>query len=190
MDKKHIITITGKPGTGKSSTAKALSERLGYGRYSSGDFMRQLALERGRDIAQNSAITMNDRTLDDIVDSRQREFGETKDNFVMDGRMGWFVIPYSFKVYLKTDSRVSAERVLNGEKNPQRQATENIGHTIDEYMENVAARMRSDEDRYLKFYGVTPFDEKHYDLVIDNTSMGFDQVVDMIIELYQKWLET
>lgn len=188
MNKKHIITITGKPGTGKSSTCRAIAERLGYQSYSSGDFMRQLATEHGRDIATNSKETMDDRTLDDIVDGRQKEYGKTRDNFVMDGRMGWLMIPNSFKVYLKTEPYVAAHRVLNGEKNHIRLSSEKFGQSIDEYVENIKQRMNHDEKRYIKLYGLTPFDESHYDLIVDNSEKTFDEVLHDILSAYSSWL--
>jgi cytidylate kinase len=189
MNKKHIITLTGKSGTGKSATCRVLAERLGYEKYSSGDFMRQLATERGRDISANSDVTRDDRTLDDIVDGRQREYGLTRDNFVMDGRMGWYVIPQSFKVYLKTDPSVAARRVLEGDANEIRLASENVTQSFDDYVREVAQRMAHDEERYLKFYGVTPFDETHYDLVVDTTTSPIDEVVDAILTAYEEWLK-
>ena len=42
MQRKHIITISGKPGSGKSSTADRVAELLSYTRYSSGDFVRDM----------------------------------------------------------------------------------------------------------------------------------------------------
>ena len=41
MQRKHIITLSGKPGSGKSSTADRVAEMLGYTRYSLGDFVRE-----------------------------------------------------------------------------------------------------------------------------------------------------
>jgi ABC-type multidrug transport system fused ATPase/permease subunit len=48
--KKQTITIAGSPGSGKSSTAKAIAAVLGFQHFSSGDFFRQLAVERGQSI--------------------------------------------------------------------------------------------------------------------------------------------
>ena len=45
MEKKHIITISGKPGSGKSSTSDKVAELLNYTRFSSGDMVRKM-LER------------------------------------------------------------------------------------------------------------------------------------------------
>ncbi len=185
--KKHIITLTGKPGTGKSSTRRGLSERLHYESYSSGDFMRQLASERGVDITTSAIMSEQDRTLDDIVDTRQREYGETKDYFVMDGRMGWYVIPQSFKVYLKTDLEIAARRVYEGERDNERQATELIAETFEEYLEDMKRRLESEERRYVRYYEVDPFDESNYDLVIDTGALSPSQVVDRIIEGFTAW---
>ncbi|PIW96975.1 hypothetical protein COZ82_02065, partial [Candidatus Kaiserbacteria bacterium CG_4_8_14_3_um_filter_38_9] len=41
MKRKHIITISGRPGSGKSTTADKVAELLGYTRHSSGDMVRQ-----------------------------------------------------------------------------------------------------------------------------------------------------
>ena len=42
-----IITISGTPGSGKSTVAKMIATKLGFKHYSTGDFMRQMAKERG-----------------------------------------------------------------------------------------------------------------------------------------------
>ncbi|HMA78643.1 MAG TPA: AAA family ATPase, partial [Candidatus Paceibacterota bacterium] len=42
IEKRHIITVSGKPGSGKSSTADRVAEMLDYERYSSGDMVRAL----------------------------------------------------------------------------------------------------------------------------------------------------
>ena len=34
------------------------------------------------------------------------------DNFVIDARLGWYAVPESFKVYLKVDLDVSAQKSL------------------------------------------------------------------------------
>jgi cytidylate kinase len=52
VPKKHIITIGGRPSSGKSSTAKAVAAALGYDHFSSGDLFRQLGKEHGIDVLQ------------------------------------------------------------------------------------------------------------------------------------------
>ena len=41
-----VITISGEPGAGKSTTAKLLAKKLSCKHYSTGDFMRDMAEER------------------------------------------------------------------------------------------------------------------------------------------------
>jgi len=45
MKRKHIITISGRPGSGKSTTADKVAELLGYTRHSSGDMVRQILFQ-------------------------------------------------------------------------------------------------------------------------------------------------
>ena len=42
VNKKHIITLSGRPGSGKSSTADKVAELLGYTRFSSGNMVREV----------------------------------------------------------------------------------------------------------------------------------------------------
>ncbi|MCX6741353.1 MAG: AAA family ATPase, partial [Candidatus Parcubacteria bacterium] len=42
-----IITLSGKPGSGKTTVAKILAEKLGYKFYSTGDLRGQMAMKRG-----------------------------------------------------------------------------------------------------------------------------------------------
>ena len=46
MERAHIITLTGKPGSGKSSTADRVAEMLGYTRYSSGEYVRNITYKQ------------------------------------------------------------------------------------------------------------------------------------------------
>lgn len=66
--KKELITIAGSPGSGKSSTAKALAAALQYRHFSSGDLFRQLAAERGESIEAMNISAEVQRDIDLSVD--------------------------------------------------------------------------------------------------------------------------
>ena len=103
MEKKHIITIAGKPGSGKSTTSKAVAHSLGFTHFSSGDFFRAIGKERGIDVFQANLVAEAEEDIDHLVDEKLRTLGENEDNMVIDSRMAWHWMPYSFRVYLDLD---------------------------------------------------------------------------------------
>src|SRR3989338_7586745 len=98
-----IITIAGTPGAGKSSVAKLVAKKLKLKHYSTGDYMRQIALKRNISLMELSKIAEKDKTIDKELDNWQIKSGKTKDNFVIDSRLGFYFIPHSIKVLLLAD---------------------------------------------------------------------------------------
>ena len=71
--KKNIITVAGRPGSGKSSTAKLVANQLGFEHFSSGDLFRSVAKERGVDVLQANLSAEENADIDHLVDGRLRE---------------------------------------------------------------------------------------------------------------------
>jgi len=187
--KKHIITIAGKPGSGKSTTAKLLAEQLQLTHYSTGDFFRQIGKEMGLDALETNKAAENAKEIDHKVDERQKLLGETEDNFVIDARLGWFFIPNSFKVYLDLDLEVAAKRILDN-MDPARVESERLPDTPAAYADLLRERLGSESKRYMNLYNVDPSDLKNYDLVIDTGSDSPEQISDAIQVAFGEWLES
>ncbi len=185
MTYRPIITISGLPGSGKSSTGKLLAKKLSYTHFSTGDMMRRLGSERGLDITSTNLQNENDRTLDDLVDGELVRLNDEGDKLVIDSRMAWHFIPKSFSIYLHLDRGIAADRVLADKNDTARQASEVISHDKQEYIDNLETRLASEARRYLKLYGVNPYDESNYDLVIDTEQYSLDEVVGLIISRCQ-----
>lgn len=188
--KKHIITIAGELGSGKSSTAKALAEKLGYVHASTGDFMRSLAHERGLSLAELGAVAEHDGTIDTLLDDYNRSIGQME-NVVIDSRLGFHFIPESFKVFLNLDPAIAAERILQDKKNNPNRHTESHKSfdTRESIMESVASRLSSEKKRYNDMYGIPDHtDRRNFDLVVDTGIASISEVAGKIIEEYKKWL--
>lgn len=185
MEKTTIITISGLPGSGKSSTGKLLANKLSYAHFSTGDMMRRLGQESGLDIMSTNLQNESDRTLDDIVDGELKRLATEGRDLVIDSRMAWHFIPSSFSVYLHLDMSIAADRVLADKDDAMRQSSEVISSDKQEYMGNLERRLASEARRYMKLYGVNPYDESNYDLVIDTNEHNLEQVVKHILEAYQ-----
>ena len=188
MEKKHIITIAGQPGSGKSTAAKATASRLDYKHLSAGDLLRALGRERGMDIFQTNLTAEKEKDLDHMVDQKTEEIGQTQENIVIDGRLAWHFIPTSFKVYLDLDLKVGATRILKG-IDDFRLEHEDIPSDPEEYAVRLRHRQESETRRYKALYNVNPFDKNNYDLVIDTEVNGPEQVVEQIAAAYEKWLK-
>ena len=108
-----IVTISGKAGSGKSTVAKLLSEKLKLNHYSIGDLMRAMASDKGISLIELNKRAEKDKSIDFELDERLKELGKEKDNFVVDGRLAAFFIPNAqARVFLDTDNKVRAERIL------------------------------------------------------------------------------
>ena len=169
-----IITISGKAGSGKSTTAKELAKKLNLKHYSIGDLMRQIAREKGISLMELSKQAENDPSIDQELDKKQIELRKN-DNFVIDGRLTAFFIPNAtLKVFLDCDDNVRAERILKeGRKDES-------GKTINELMEKIRQREQSEKKRYKEIYNNDYADKKLYDLVIDTTNTNPSGVIKKI----------
>lgn len=193
MEKKHIITIAGGLGSGKSTTAKLVGERLGYPRYSGGDFMRQMADTRGVSLEDLGTLAKSDESIDREIDTLQKRFMDTHDSFVIDSRLGWFLAPESFKVFLSLDGQVAAERVFADLQNNAMNRSNEVNtlpQSVSEVAEKQQARVASERARYQQYYGIEDhYDAKHFDIVVDTEHNTPEQVTGIIVEAFEGWLK-
>ncbi len=183
--KRHIITISGMPGSGKSSTGNRLAELLEYKRFSSGDFMRAVAQSHGLSLEDLSLTAEKDRTIDEEIDARIREAGKG-DKLVIDSRLAYHWIPNSFKVYLKIDPHTAAVRIHD-----QIHSIGRVGQvtgTVDDIYTNMTRRIASEKMRYAYYYDVDYTNETNFDLVVDTGKHSLEEVTNLIVDAYKKWL--
>lgn len=185
--KKHIITIAGRPGSGKSTTSRYIAAELGYEHFSSGDLFRAISKERGLELNESNLLAEQEKEIDLLVDQRLREIGATQDQVVIDSRMAWHWMPGSFKVYLDLDLEVAARRIIQN-TDPIRLEHEHIPSDPKQYAAALQERLKSETRRYRNLYQVNPYDTDNYDLVVNTGECTTDQVVSQIIRAYQAWL--
>ena len=90
----------------------------------------------------------------------------------------------SFKIYLKVDPDVAAKRAFYDEN---RKTSEKFD-TIEEQKQDMLKRVKLENDRFFKIYGIHKDDMSNYDYVIDTTNLTVEQVRDKILEKYNEWL--
>jgi len=175
------ITITGTLGSGKSTMSKMLAEKLGVKRFSVGDFMGELALEKGMSLLELSKLAEKDSDVDTILDNRQVAFGKTHSDFVLDSRLGWHFIPDSFKIWLKCDLNIAAVRIFNDKRLDEKENT-----SLEKTKQNMIRRVQSERKRYGEYYGVDPYNENQYDLVVDSSDIPPSRVLKKILSELKK----
>lgn len=186
MEKKEIITIAGVPGSGKSSTADNVAKALGFKRFSSGDFMRKIALDRGISLNELSTLAETDDSIDVSIDNEVRNAG-TGEKLVIDSRLAFHWIPDSFKVFLDLPLEISKERILrNLQHNKLRQESEGMADAEGVY-KKITERLESERKRFKELYNVDHTDKTNFDLVVDTNRNNLTEVVEIILAEYKKW---
>lgn len=165
------ITIGGDPGSGKSSVVRLLAKKYGLKYYDIGGLRRKMATDKGLTIDELNKIGEKEGWTDEEVDEYQKEIGEKEDNFIIAGRLSWFFIKDSIKIYIKVDENVAAERIFKHNRDSERKYKD-----IEDVKKEIRCRLTSDKARYDRLYGVNPYDSSHFDLVIDTTNLNEKEV--------------
>jgi cytidylate kinase len=187
---KKIITIAGKLGSGKSSAAKRIAAMLNLQHFSSGDFLRKIAEQRGMSIKELMVAAEADPQIDYDIDQILKDKAD-ETNLIIDSRLAFHWIPDSFKVYLEIDPNIAAQRMFYDlETNPSRQKSEHT-KTLEEMKQMMAQRHASDVKRYQKLYGIDHTDHSNFDLVIDTgkPENDLDAVVKQVIDKYIEYIK-
>ena len=170
-----IITISGKAGSGKSTVAKEVAKKLNLKHYSIGGLMRQIAKEKNMSLIKLSKLAEKDSSIDMELDKKNIEL-RGEDNFVIDGRLTAFFVPYAeLKVFLDCKDKVRAERILNDKREEEK------SRNINALIKTIRQREQSERKRYKNLYNVDYYDKKLYDLIIDTTNLSIKEVVEKII---------
>jgi predicted cytidylate kinase len=189
MEKKHIITIGGLPGSGKSTAKAILAKELGWKTFSTGDFMRNMALQRGISFDEFNALIAKDKTIDEAIDAEQIRIGKEENNYIIDAHIGFHFIPNSFKVFLTLPITISAQRIFNDSEKETRKSIGDTMASVTEAQTRIQVRIDNHNDRYMRHYNVSPYNTASYDLVIDTQSYPPEEVAQLIIEAYNTWLQ-
>jgi cytidylate kinase len=176
---KHILTLSGDIGSGKSSVASDLQKLAGYDIIGTGKIQRAIAERRGLTTLELNRISETDRSVDDEIDNYVIETGKTQDNLIIDSRLAWHFIPSAFKVYLSVDPVIGAERVFGAgrsdEHNPSLEAT----------LQNNLKRQSYEDQRFYKLYNVHFRLFDNYDLIVDTSYTAPETIARKIYECFE-----
>jgi len=169
-----VIAVSGPPGSGKTSVAKAIAETFGLRYVSAGSIFRKAAQERGLGIDEFSLLAEGDPSIDRAVDEATRE-EEDRGDVVLDGHLTAWVIREGIRIYVKAPRDVRYARIAKRDGIPlERAITEN------------STREESEVRRYKAIYGYDVKDLSAFDLVIDTANLSEGDTKEVVMDFLRR----
>ncbi len=183
-----IITISGTPGSGKSTIAKRLVEALHAERIYVGGIRRELAREKGMTLEELNEYARTHPETDVDVDRKAAAYAREMEQsgkkvIIVEGRTQYHFLPESIKLYVKVAFDEGARRIWNDLQEKSARDARNEGNirSLEQLKEEIRNREENDAFRYRQYYRIDHRDEKQYDLVIDTTRITAEQATERIL---------
>jgi cytidylate kinase len=165
-----VIVIGGLHGTGKTTCAKLLAEKLGLRYVSAGGIFRAIAKKKGMAIEEFSNYAENHHEIDREVDSRVIQASK-RGGVVLEGQITANLVDSpDLKIFLTAPESVRIDRLSSRD-----------GKTKEESLRETRIREVSERKRYRETYGIDVTDLSGYNLIID-TSKWLAESVTAIIQ--------
>lgn len=184
--KKEIISISGNIAGGKSEICSILADMLCMQVYAASQSFRALSREYNMSLVDFNEYIKEMPEIDKKVEEKTAEYAKNNNKIILDARLGWYVVPESFKVYIKADIDVASKRLKSF---CVRRGIEEQYETQEEAKDAILKREALERERYEKQYNIDLDDESNYDLVVDSSVKGLFEVANEIAIEYKKWLE-
>ena len=168
------ITISGNPGSGKSTVGKLLEKKIKIKYIYSGKIFREIAKKCHMSLEEFGIYCEKNKEIDQELDNRQLEILQ-KGNVILEGRLaGWIAhrnnIP-ALKIILKENIDTRAKRIVKREEGDMKKRKKEI---LD--------REKSEFNRYKKYYNIDLNDISIYDLIINSEGKTPEEIVDIIFD--------
>lgn len=168
------IVISGQIASGTSTTARALSEKLGLVFHSAGDFFRKYALEHN--------IPLHDKAQ--IPDELDRKIDESLTDLAASSPV---VIDSHYLGYFTRDMKNVLKVLLTATYDTRIKRALARTHTHTETEEDIKKREEGLNKKFRKLYAQENYlDPRFFDLVIDTTATPLEKVVEAIAKKFKE----
>jgi cytidylate kinase len=177
MEHNLLITVSGPPGSGASTTSQALADTLDIQRVDGGEVFRKLAEERGMSLTQFSAKADEDPDIDRLIDQRLQRvaevWGASNKGFVLESRLaGWLAGNRAdLRIWLNAPEEVRVDRTEDRK----------------EMESEMRVREVQEVGRFERTYGVDVTDTSFYDLSVNTARWSKESVLDIILKAVQEY---
>ncbi len=173
-----LLTVSGPPGSGKSTVAKAISIEFDIEYISGGVIFRGIADERGISVGELNKIAESDDLIDRELDQNIEKIAQTLDDAVIESRLaGWMAGENAdIRIWLDAPIEIRSERIVRRE-----------GGSVEKILRETAEREMSEKKRYKEYYDIDFEDLSIYDCVVDTGDMDAETVVRIVTEFINKF---
>ena len=165
-----IVTIGGLAGTGTTTLAEVLSEKLDVPYISAGFIFREMAAERGMSVLEFSEFAEGNDDIDKEIDKRQAELAKSSDNLIVEGRLSAYFVEADLKLWLVTPFDIRSSRIAERESK-----------SVDVASEEIISREKSEALRYKDIHNIDISNMSIYDLIINTGTFDPEKVSEIIL---------
>jgi CMP/dCMP kinase len=168
-----LITVSGPPGSGTTTVAQRVADRLRLELVPGGEVFRALAAERSMSLPEFGLYVADNPEVDVELDSRLARRARDGDAVVESRLAGWIAHNERLAavvVWIDCDPRIRAQRVAARE-----------GVSVERALADNEERQRVERGRYLALYGVDLADLSIYELALDSGELRPPALADRIV---------
>ncbi|WP_295622288.1 (d)CMP kinase [uncultured Methanobrevibacter sp.] len=165
-----IIAIGGTAGSGTTTAAKVLAEKLNIPFLSAGSIFREMAAERGMTPVEFGKFAEGNTDIDKEIDNRQAELAKEAQDLIVEGRLSAYFVDADLKVCFTAPLDVRARRVCEREDK-----------SFELAKREIIAREESEAIRYRDIHNIDIRNMDIYDLIINTDSFDPDSIAEIIL---------
>jgi cytidylate kinase len=173
-----LITVSGPPGSGTTTTAQRVAARLELDLVPGGEVFRALAAERGMTLPDFGRYAADHPEVDVELDARLAEIAR-KGDVVIESRLAGWIARHeglaAVTTWIDCDPLIRAQRVADRE-----------GLSVQRALADNDERQRVERARYLAVYAIDMADLSPYDLVLDSGALRPGALTDRVIALVRQ----
>ncbi len=182
-----VITISGTPGSGKTTLRKELHKKLksfGYTQFSASEIIRS-KIPAGSNVDEFYKALENNLEVEKEMDKEQQKLVVENENIILESRIGFILeSPYpKIDILLNVDEKIAIQRI----KEQNRPEYQNLSE--EQIGELRRKRMETEKERYRKLYEVEDhFAKDNFNVVINTTNLSEEDTLDVTLSAINKFI--